>query len=103
MNIKDIIIKNSNFTSNKGLICIEAENVSFENVGIYSKNSTVGQIQNSKNISFNHITFSPKSETLLEISGERNRNISMVNTQKSNLKEVATFKAKADKKVFRMK
>ncbi|MCP9766268.1 glycosyl hydrolase family 28 protein [Lacihabitans soyangensis] len=103
MNIKDINIKNSNFTSNKGLICIEAENISFENVGIFSKNTTVGQIQNSKNISFNHINFSPKSETLLEISGERNRNITLVNTQKSNLKEVATFKAKADKKVFRMK
>lgn len=103
MNIKDISIKNSNFSSNKGLICIEAENISFENVGIFSKNPTVGQIQNSKNISFNHILFSPKSETLLEISGERNQNISMINTQKSKLKEVATFKDKADKKVFRMK
>lgn len=101
MNIKDISIKNSNFTSNKGLICIEAENISFENVGVFSKNTIVGQIQNSKNISFNQISFSPKSEILLEISGERNRNISMINTQKSNLKEVATFKAKADKKVFR--
>jgi DNA sulfur modification protein DndE len=103
MNIKEISIKNSNFTSNKGLICIEAENISFENVGIFSKNTTVGQIQNSKNISFNNISFSPKSETLFEISGERNQNVSMINTQKYNLKEVATFKAKADKKVFRMK
>ena len=103
MNIKDISIKNSNFTSNKGLICIEAENINFENVGIFSKNTTFGQIQNSKNISFNNILFSPKSETLFEITGERNRNITIINTQKSNLNRFATFKAKADKKAFKMK
>jgi hypothetical protein len=58
--------------------------------------------KSSKKININHTCLSPKSETLFEISGERNQNVSMINTQKYNLKEVATFKATADKKVFRM-
>ena len=103
MNIKNISIKNSNFTSNKGLLCIEAENISFENVGIYTKNPIVGQIQNSKNIRFDQISFSKNSEILFEINGDRNKNIQLSQTPKLGLKAVAEFKTKAKNNVFSYK
>ena len=103
MNIKNISIKNSNFTSNKGLLCIEAEDISLENVSIFTKNTTVGQIQNSKNITLNKFQFQLGSEVILEINGERNKNIKLLNSNLTDAKTTASFKAGASKSDLKLK
>ncbi|MBK9934802.1 MAG: GDSL family lipase [Cytophagaceae bacterium] len=75
MNIKDISLKNSSFTANKGLLCVEAENITFENVNIITKENQLGTIQNSKNLVFNSLKFGKNIETVFEITGNQNKNI----------------------------
>jgi DNA sulfur modification protein DndE len=102
-NIKNISIKNSTFSSNKGLVCIEAQNISLENVFLETKSKTVAQIQNSTDIRLSNISYSPTANLLVEINGARSKNISLSNTQTKGIQNVATFKSKASKKAFSLK
>jgi DNA sulfur modification protein DndE len=98
LNIKNISIKNSNFTSNKGLICIEAENISLENVGLFTIDKTVLQIQNSKTISFDALDYKKNNKIFLELNGENSANISFKNTSIEHINSAFVFKSGADKK-----
>ena len=103
LNIKNISIKNSNFTSNKGLVIIEAENITLENVGLYTQNKLLGQIQDSKNVTISNLSFSNQVETILEINGDRNKNLRLLNSKISDAKTTAIYKTGASKKDLKLK
>ena len=103
LNIKDISIKNSNFTTNKGLICIEAENISLLNVALFTKERTVLQIQNGKNISFDALKYNKTNKILLELNGKNSANVRFVNTFIEDKNSSFEFKSGANKKSIILK
>lgn len=102
MNIEGVHIKNSHFTSNKGILCIEAKNCSFENVGLFTNKNEAIQIQNSKNISFSKLTFLPSQKVLFELHGKQTDNIKLRATPTTTLSEIVVLKADAQKKALKI-
>ena len=100
MNIKDILIENSNFTSDKGLICIEAENIILRNVGLFTRSSKLMQVQNGKNILLDGISWTGQKETLLELNGEKSRKVRLTGTDTSKARTKVIFTNKAKKGEF---
>lgn len=100
MKIRNITIENSNFTSKKGFICIEAEDITLNNVGLFSTSPKVMQVQNSKNINLQNISYLADKETLLEISGERNEKVRLLKTDVNKAKNKVIFTGKAKKTTF---
>ena len=86
MNIKNISIENAQITSNKGIVCVEAENIKLKNIGLYCKDKTLGYVQNSKNISIDYLQYNQGHERLLKIEGNRSKNIKLSNTNLNNAK-----------------
>lgn len=103
MNIRDISLKNSSFSANKGILCIEAENITFENVNIVSKEKKIGTIQNSKNLIFNKLNFTKNIETVFEITGSQNKNIKYLNPLSVPSQKVAIFKNEAKHEALKFK
>ncbi|WP_367913586.1 glycosyl hydrolase family 28 protein [Leadbetterella sp. DM7] len=100
MNIRNITIENSNFIADQGVVCVEAEDITIRNVGLFTKSSKVMQVQNSSNILFDRISWSGEKETLLELSGERSRKIQLTGTDTSKARNKAVFLHKAKKEAF---
>ena len=103
MNIRDISMKNSSFSANKGILCIEAENITFENVNIVSKEKNLGTIQNSKNLIFNKLNFGKNIETVFEITGNQNKNIKYLNPLSVPSQKVAIFNNEAKHEALKFK
>lgn len=103
MNIRDIIIENANFTSKKGFVCIEAENIKLKNVGLFTQSAKVMQVQNSKNIVLDAILFPDGKTDLIEINGARAENIKLINTDYKKAKNAAVFTNQAKENAFSYK
>jgi DNA sulfur modification protein DndE len=86
MSIKSIHLENVSIEANKGLVCVEAEAISFKNIQLLTKEKTVMQVQNCKNMVFDKIEYSPNKEVLLKIMGEKSSEIKMINTDKTSIK-----------------
>lgn len=100
MPIKNIIIENSNFVSNKGFIAIEAENITLRNVGLYTTAPKVMQVQNSKNITLDNISYTSGKETLLELNGSRTEKVRLLKTDTKAAKNKVIFTNKAPQKAL---
>lgn len=100
MNIKNITIENSNFTSDKGLVLIEAENITLRNIGLFTRSPRLMQVQNSKNILFDKLNWSGEKETLLELNGERSRQVRLIRTDISKARNKVIFTNKAKMREF---
>lgn len=101
-NIENIHIKNSNFSSNKGILCIEAQDCTFENIGLFTNKNEAIQIQNSKNISFNKLSVLPSQKVLFELHGKQTDNIRLRATPTTTLSEIVVLKADTQKKALRI-
>ena len=103
MPIKDIAIENVNISSNKGLVCIEAENISLKNVGLFTKSETVMQIQNANKINVDKLSFTANKKLLLHLSGANSKNIVIQNTQVSNAQKNIETDLKISKSLVQIK
>ncbi len=103
MNIRDITIENSNFTSDKGLVVVEAENISLRNIGLYARASTLMQVQNGKNILLDQVRWTGEKETLLEVNGEKSRKVRLTGTEVSGPGNKIIFTNRAKKGEFQRK
>jgi DNA sulfur modification protein DndE len=83
MSIKNITIENAQLQSNRGLVCIEGENINLKNVTLITKSKTVMQVQNSKNVTLDGIKYAEQRDILLDISGDRTEGIKLINTDES--------------------
>jgi hypothetical protein len=59
-------------------------------------------VLNSSNISFQKLTYSPSSELLFRIGGERNKNISVMNSNTSAAKQTVQFEFGAKESDFKI-
>jgi polygalacturonase len=89
MAIKDISIENAVLQSDKGLICIEADNISLKNVTLLpTSTDPVMEVHNSQNISLDNIKYAPGATTLLRVSGaDKAKNVRLLNTDASKAKQ----------------
>lgn len=87
MAVKNINIENAYLQANKGLVCVEGENINLKNITLLTKEMTVMQVQNSKNVTLDKITYSPNKDLLLKISGNRSKDIKLINTDTKNVKK----------------
>ena len=91
MSIKNINIENALIECNKGLLCVEAENISLKNITLLTNDKTFGQIQNSQNVTLNNIKFGNNIDTFLKVQGTRSKAIRLVNTDISGVKNRLIF------------
>lgn len=87
MAIKNINIENAIIESNKGLVCIEAENISLKNVTLLTNDKTVMQIQNSKKIVLDNIKYDDQKDVLLKVMGDKSEGVSLLNTDTKKVKK----------------
>ncbi|HLP39851.1 glycoside hydrolase family 28 protein [Lacibacter sp.] len=99
MHVKDIVLENMVLQADKGIDIQEASGISFKNIQIISADTKpVIDILNSDNLSFDKITYKDGSEVLFRVSGDRNKNISIKNTNGANAKEKILFEFGANVK-----
>jgi len=87
MAIKNINIENAIIESNKGLVCIEAKNISLKNVTLLTNDKTVMQIQNSKKIVLDNIKYGDQKDVLLKVMGDKSEGVSLLNTDTKKVKK----------------
>lgn len=87
MSIKNINIENAVIEANKGLVCVEGENINLKNVTLLTKDKTVMQVQNSKNIVLDGITYGSDKDILLKVMGTRSEGVRLLNTDTGKVKK----------------
>lgn len=87
MSIKNINIENAVIEANKGLVCVEGENINLRNVTLLTKEPTVMQVQNSKNVTLDNIQYGANKDLLLKVMGERSAHVKLLNTDVSKAKK----------------
>ncbi|MBO0359126.1 glycoside hydrolase family 28 protein [Hymenobacter sp. BT186] len=89
MAIKDISIENAVLQSEKGLVCIEADNISLKNVTLLpTSTDPVMEVHNSQNITLDNVKYAPGATVLLRVSGaDKAKNVRLVNTDVSKAKQ----------------
>jgi len=87
MSIKNINIENAVIEANKGLVCIEGENINLKNISLLTKDKTVMQVQNSKNVVLDGITYGSDKDVLLKVMGTRSEGVRLLNTDAGKAKK----------------
>jgi DNA sulfur modification protein DndE len=87
MSIKNINIENAVIEANKGLVCVEGENINLKNVTLLTKDKTVMQVQNSKNVVLDGITYGSDKEVLLKVMGDRSEGVRLLHTDAGKVKK----------------
>lgn len=82
MNVANIDIKKSFIQSTRGVVILEGDGISLDDVTLLCQDKTLLDIQNSKNITLNHIQYT-KTDVLLKIAGEKSTNIRLSDTDAS--------------------
>lgn len=103
MPIKNIHIENANLTCTEGLVCVEAENIQFKNIGLFTQEKRVMQVQNSKMITLDAIRYSPEMDLLLQVSGQRSAEVRLLNTDVKLAKKEVELSAGVSTKAYRSK
>ncbi|HEY5825067.1 MAG TPA: GDSL family lipase, partial [Cyclobacteriaceae bacterium] len=86
MNIRDVDMENISIQSKKGFVCTEGDNIKLKNVTLYTEESTVMTLQDSKNIVLDNIKYKP-SDVLIKVSGNRSKDIRLLNTDGTKAKQ----------------
>ncbi|MBC6698607.1 glycoside hydrolase family 28 protein [Hymenobacter puniceus] len=101
MAIKDISIENAVLQAEKGLVCIEADNIQLKNVTLLpTSTDPVLEVHNSRNITLDGIKYPVGTATLLRVSGaEKAKNVRLLNTDPAQARQPLELGEKVSKKV----
>ena len=108
MAVKDILIENAVLQSNKGLVCIEADNIRLKNVTLLvspenTSKAALMQVQNSQNLTIDNLHYADNTALLMRISGSRSKKINLTNTDTSHSKKTSETAADVPANVLTMK
>lgn len=103
MPIKNIVIENANITCNQGLVCMESENILLRDIGLFTHEKTVMQVQNSRQVQLDGIRRSASVDLLLHISGQRSADLRLFNSDLKGAKKEVEFSADVSPKVYKNK
>jgi DNA sulfur modification protein DndE len=89
MAIKDISLENATLQSDKGLVCIEADNIRLKNVALLpTSTDPVMEVHNSQNITLDGIRYPAQAAVLLRVSGaDKAKDVRLLNTDPSKAKQ----------------
>ena len=104
MSIKNIAMENMVIKAKKGIICEEANGISFKNVQVVAADTKpLVSILNAQNISFDKLIYTGDTELLFGLKGENTKNVIVTNTDTSKAKAKAEFTAGATDKALTIK
>jgi len=102
MNIRNIALEDISIESKEGFVCIEGENISLKNATLHCDSKAVVDVQNSKNIMLDNISCK-EGEVFLSVSGQRSKDISVFNTDRTKLKKELELGNGVSNKIIKMK
>jgi polygalacturonase len=104
MHVKEVVLENMVFQSDKGIDVQEASNIQFTNVKVIStKTNPVVDVVNSDNIVFENLTYKDGSELLFRIGGDRTGKISIQKTDATKAKQKIQYEFGATEKMVSIK
>lgn len=86
MPVKDISLTNIAVGSDKGIVCIDGENIVMNNISLQSHSDSVITIENGRGIVLDKIHYEA-ADVLLTVSGTRSKDIRLINTESKNAKK----------------
>ncbi|HMP84914.1 MAG TPA: glycoside hydrolase family 28 protein, partial [Verrucomicrobiota bacterium] len=102
MPIRGIHLKNVSITSERGIACTDAENITLDNVEILNSTGPVISLTASRDIKIDNLGYKPGAETLFHASGKNNRSIQVRNTDLKPAAKDFTFSNGATRDAFRL-
>jgi len=91
MPIREIELDNVFISADKGITCIEAEKISFNDVTIIPEKSPVFKLYNCSDISLQKVEFPEQKEVFIKLEGEKTGNIQLKGIDKSDIKGKIKF------------
>jgi DNA sulfur modification protein DndE len=86
MPIQKITMENIIISADSGVTCIDAENISFKNVKIISRQGPVFELHNSRDLTMDNIDFADSDNIYIKLSGPKTDVIRLKGTHNSNSK-----------------
>jgi polygalacturonase len=80
MPIRGIHLQNVSITAERGMVWMDAENISLKNVEILNRQGPVLTVFNAKSSTVDHLTYPPTAETVLKVLGPTSSGIIFTNT-----------------------
>ncbi|MBT1704030.1 glycoside hydrolase family 28 protein [Chryseosolibacter indicus] len=98
MNVKGITMENISIESQKGMQCIECEDVKIKNVTLHTNdNAKVVEVSNGKNLTFDKVSYKPTS-VFMTVAGAGSKEIQLININASTAnKQVLLEEGLSDK------
>lgn len=88
---RNIEFTNLTISAKKGISCIDAEGLLFNNVKVLLEQGPVYDIDNARNITIKHSTFNEGHSLFMRVTGKQSENIQVVNTDISKAKKGIEF------------
>jgi len=80
MPIRGIHLKNISITAERGMVCMDAENVTCENVEILNSKGPVLNLFDTRDLVLDHLTYTAGAEVAVKAQGDKNNGIVIKNT-----------------------
>jgi polygalacturonase len=104
MSIKNIAMENMVIKAKRGIICEEADGISFKNVQLLvAETNPIVAIQNAANIAFDKLDYNSNADLLFSIKGVNSKAITVVNSDVIKVKAKVEFSASATDKALMIK
>jgi polygalacturonase len=103
MHVKNVVIDNAVFKTNKGIDIQESTGITLKNIHLELKDTNpVINVLNGQNISLDKITYN-NAELLLNVMGDRTENLKLLNTNMDKAKQKTSFSEGAKETVLSVK
>jgi polygalacturonase len=102
MPIRGIHLKNVSITSDRGIACTDAQDITFDNVEILNSTGPVVSLLASRDVQINHLTYTTGAATLIKASGTNNTGIVIKNTDLKSAKENFALSDGATREAFKV-
>jgi DNA sulfur modification protein DndE len=85
--VKDIELENITISAQKGVSCIDAEEIQFLNTNILLEEGPVFSIDNARNITIKNSTYTSGADLFIKVEGKESGSIQLFNTDISKAKK----------------
>jgi polygalacturonase len=97
MNLQNIKLENILMEADKGVTCIDADQVKISGLKLTTKKVPVMEFVNSRNITVENLTLNSTSGNSISVNGNRTQNIYLKGIDNKSLEKVTSIKSDVDK------
>jgi polygalacturonase len=102
MPIRGIHLKNVSITSDRGIICTDAKDITLENVEILNNEGPVMDLSGSRDIEIDRLTYAAGAQALVKVQGTNNARIAIKNTNLKSAKQDFSLVKGATREMFQV-